>query len=194
MSKGGIDYGMGRTNIDRETGIRFGVVNQNEMGDGFFDSVENEYAQACPKCGTDLTADQVIALEENTVRKPHEWMKEHFVHVAPCPHCEEDISPDDVHGEEPIGSYIDEDGIKASIDSQGDIFVLKSPFYTHGIFCSPCAPGAVSVGVKEMSNDEDCPRGYCLPYSWFREDERPKPGTVFRVKDNSVVNPEDDDA
>lgn len=27
----GIDYGMGKTNIDQETGIRYGVINQGEV-------------------------------------------------------------------------------------------------------------------------------------------------------------------
>lgn len=187
MGKGGIDYGMGMSNIDRKTGIRFGVVHQNEMGDGFFDSVENEYDPSCPKCGTDLTEKQVTKLESK-MKTINGRLK------GKCPHCKEYISPDDITPDEPSRSVIKEDGIEATIDSQGDIFITKSPFYTHGTFCSPCAPGAVSVGVKYCTADNERPQGYCLPFSWFNEDERPKPGTIFRVKDGSVVQEGDADA
>lgn len=178
MSKGGIDYGMGRTNIDPKTGIRFGTVHQNEMGDGFFDSVEQEYDPVCPECVTDLTDEDLDAVDPK----------------GPCPHCEEEIRRDDCFPEEPSRSVIKEDGIEATIDSQGDIIITKSPFYTHGTFCSPCFPGGVSVGAEYCTNDEERPRGYCLPFGWFREENRPKPGTIFRVKDGSVVKEEDSDA
>lgn len=35
----GIDYGMGTTNIDAETGIRFGVIPSNDMMPEAFDDI-----------------------------------------------------------------------------------------------------------------------------------------------------------
>lgn len=192
--KGGIDYGRGLSNIDRETGIRFGIVSANEMGEGFWDDVESEYDPSCPKCGGDLTEDQVSDLDANA--KPHEskYIKGYFKHMAPCPHCEELISVDDITPEEPSRNVIKSDGIEGFVDSHNDVWITKSPFYTYGTFCSPCAPGACSIGTKYNDSDTDLPRAYCLPYSWYDERTPIKPGTVFRVKDDSVVQPEDDDA
>lgn len=39
----GIDYGMGRTNIDTATGIRYGVISVNSVGDRLFDAQEFIY-------------------------------------------------------------------------------------------------------------------------------------------------------
>lgn len=178
MSKGGIDYGMGLTNIDPKTGIRFGVVHQNKMGDGFFESVASEYFQGCPNCGTELSDEQRDKLEAK-MKTINGRLK------GKCPHCNDYISPDDIHGEEPIGQYIKQDGIEASIDSLGDIFITKSPFYTRGTFCSPCAPGAVSIGPDYQTTNENHPRAYCFPDSWYSD--KPKMGNVFRTADDTQV-------
>ena len=47
----GIDYGMGKTNIDTITGIRFGVINANKT-DYLWDSAEAVYSEDC-ECGDD---------------------------------------------------------------------------------------------------------------------------------------------
>lgn len=185
--KGGIDYGRGLSNIDRETGIRFGIVSANEMGEGFWDDVEPEYDPSCPSCGNDLTEKQVDSLERRA--------KDHGGRFkATCPHCRKLISPDDITPDEPSRNVLRSGDIEGFVDSHNDVWITKSPFYTYGTFCSPCAPGAVSIGTKYNDNDTDLPRAYCLPYSWYDERTPLKPGTVFRVKDDSVVKPEDDDA
>jgi len=57
----GIDYGRGETNIDKLTGIRFGVINQGEVGQAWFESAEADYGKpTCPKCGN-----EAIELESN---------------------------------------------------------------------------------------------------------------------------------
>ncbi len=55
----GIDYGMGTTNIDKENGIRYGVIPQNEVLQVWCDSSEAYYGEpeecTCmnPECGED---------------------------------------------------------------------------------------------------------------------------------------------
>ena len=46
----GIDYGLGHSNLDPATGIRYGVMSANtpELTDWFWDSVEPIYSQYCP--------------------------------------------------------------------------------------------------------------------------------------------------
>ena len=54
MTDKGIDYGMGTTNIDRATGIRFGVIHSGEVCQAWADSSEADYgAASCPKCGNE---------------------------------------------------------------------------------------------------------------------------------------------
>jgi hypothetical protein len=48
MTNYGIDYGMGTTNIDTETGIRFGVIPQHDCLQAWADSSEPVYA--CEEC------------------------------------------------------------------------------------------------------------------------------------------------
>lgn len=44
----GIDYGLGKTNIDSKTGIRYGVIHQNEVLQAWCDSSEPYYP--CDDC------------------------------------------------------------------------------------------------------------------------------------------------
>ena len=41
----GIDYGLGRSNVDTATGIRFGVISQNEVLQAWADSSEPYYGE-----------------------------------------------------------------------------------------------------------------------------------------------------
>ena len=51
MSKG-IDYGIGTTNVDQETGIRYGVIPAHTVLDAWSFSFDADYGEACcPKCG-----------------------------------------------------------------------------------------------------------------------------------------------
>ena len=50
--RAGIDYGRGRTNVDVETGIRYGVIPANAMGQPWYDEAEAHYGEpTCPECG-----------------------------------------------------------------------------------------------------------------------------------------------
>lgn len=55
-----IDYGMGRTNIDRVTGIRFGVISQNSIMQAWADCSQGVYPCATCECG-DLERDDCEA-------------------------------------------------------------------------------------------------------------------------------------
>lgn len=147
----GIDYGMGRTNVDRETGIRFGVVNANRLP-YIWDDVESVYPPyTCPECEAELGDDIPDT----------------------CPACEAELDCDDVQGQmdcvEALFHKVDVDGVVAEIHSDGDMFILKSPVYIYAQFCSPCAPGAGHI-------ENPCPSGvktYALPMDWFGDDDDP---------------------
>ena len=65
---------------------------------------------------------------------------------------------------DPIGFYIDKDGYEAyQSNDDGDIFIVKSPFYTICKLCSPCAPNAGDL----MSPDPKGYKTYCFSHDWF---------------------------
>ena len=140
MKADGIDYGLGQTNIDTKTGIRYGVIHQGECLQAWADSSEPYYGPE----------DELSELSEN------EW-----------------------EGMEPISWYYSGEGIEAeqSFDD-GDIFILKSPYYTLCGFCSPCAPGA---GYLTGNGNV---RAYCFGPDWF---EGKPPHDIYRVSDGKLV-------
>lgn len=175
----GIDYGMGLANVDRATGIRFGVISQNECLQAWCDGSEGVYPdpepENCPTCegegeieggdGATCTCDDCDGTGNAT---------------------EDDWAMDCI---EPIGHVLKDKQYHAeSSGDSGDIFVLKSPYYTRCAFCSPCAPGAGYL----TSEADDC-KAYCFGHDFFYDhpDHHGKaPYRVFRVSDDSEVFPD----
>lgn len=125
------DYGNGKTNIDLKTGIRFGVISPHEVGEWWYENAKPYYGTPnevnCPKCGHDCTEEKqeygdTLECEECGRNFEIEW-----------PECD------------PISFSLCRGGYEASQTAERDIFVTKSPYYAYGPFCSPCAPGAVSL-------------------------------------------------
>lgn len=167
MSRG-IDYGLGQTNIDRTTGIRFGVIPVNEVCQAWYDSSEADYGPAtCGECGTELTTD-------------HDFIGAEYA----CPSCERPIEDrEDMYGDEPICHTLDDGEYLATDDSQGDIFIERSPYYTRAQFCSPCAPGACHLSNPTEKGE----RAYCFGHDWFEDGIAPYP--VYSVATGELVNP-----
>ena len=162
----GIDYGRNETNIDKETGIRFGVISTNEVSQAWCDDSEPIYPSA-----------EDMGLDEN------------------------DPEYDSIMGNlEAVGFTYIENGYKCyqGIDDS-DIFVEKSPYFTYGSFCSPCAPGAIDlrspIEVEQAypggAHDRfgaplDNQRGYCFGPEWFKDEKAPY--TIFLVETGMPVN------
>ena len=149
----GIDYGFGMSNIDLETGIRFGVIPANRV-EYFWEDAKPVYFYSCPVCGKD-------------------WGIDTFHDI--CPHCDTEINDWDLDYLEPAHHEIKNKDYFIHTDGDGvDIWVEKSPYYTHCQFCSPCAPGAGYI----LNTVEDGPKAYCIGHE-FWEDGAPYP--VFDV-------------
>lgn len=162
----GIDYGMGRTNIDRSNGIRYGVINMNALAHWAWDDVESDYGEpTCPECLSPVC--------------PSAGRKDYS-----CESCEKEYWSDAVYSDEPIGHSIDDGELKVTIGTDGDAFVILSPYFTRAAFCSPCAPGACHL----ESPTDDGERCYCFPHEWFDGGEAPYP--VYRVDTGERVLPE----
>ncbi len=184
----GIDYGRGTTNIDNETGIRYGVISQHSVGQAWYDSAEANYWNPhCPKCG-----DAVVESFKINNDDDERWPKlySHSCEDYACESCRVYLDSSDVFGEEPIGWSYEGEGYQLTECLESDIFVLKSPYYTRARFCSPCVPGACSI----ESPCEDGPKAYCLGHDWFEDGKAPY--RVWAVAGDTEVLPpihDDDD-
>lgn len=104
---------------------------------------------------------------------------------AEYPACEEhgeDCDGDCMMDVEPTRHY-DEEGYKIFEDSQGDLFIEKSPYYTYAQFCSPCAPGAAYL-LNHMEPGTG-PKAYALGHDWF--EDKKAPYRVFKVEDDTEL-------
>lgn len=173
----GIDYGMGDSNIDKATGVRFGVINLNSepVSEWAWESFEADYGNpTCGHCGNEL--------DEYDSEKHCEYDDQDGFDYA-CETCERTIDSQDAYGEEPIGWVLDDGEYQATASADGDCFILKSPYFTHAQFCSPCAPGAGHLAHP----CDDGPRTYCFGHDWFRG--RVAPYAVYRVDNGQRVYP-----
>lgn len=170
-SNAGIDYGLGQTNVDHETGIRFGVISQHDVMPEALDDViiggddigfENMRQQAKDELARAIAS----AIDPyGQVGDPDELAAEIIDNVE-WHDCQEG------------GPWeLIADGYHIKLAQDGDVWVLKSPFYTHAQFCSPCAPGAGHLG----NPCSDGPKTYCLGDDWFEGGKAPYP--IYKVED-----------
>jgi hypothetical protein len=206
----GIDYGLGQTNIDKATGIRYGVISHHSVSPDSWNEVsEAEYGEpTCPKCGNDaisipshseqLDNGVAVYLDVPEAYEDFETAKHECSDYA-CESCEYLFGSESAFGDEPLGFTFKDEDYFAHCGTDGfGIWIERSPFYTYAGFCSPCAPGAgdldnaLSVDrspdhAREMMTHGV--RAYCFSHDWF--DGGVAPYRVFRVSDNSEVLAED---
>ena len=167
MANVGIDYGRGMTNRNHESGIRYGVISQNEVLQVWADSSEAVYGDEgetkCPECG-----------------KTHEGT----VGTTVTCECGEEFDLELSDCAEPLSFTYEKDGYKAECSDDGDIFVIVSPYFTYAQFCSPCAPGACYL-MSPLDDEPKDNRCYCFGHDWF-EDETPYP--VYSVTTGELVS------
>ena len=175
-----INYGRGMSNVDLETGIRYGVIHQNNVLQAWADSAEADYGEpSCPKCG-----DQAVEYNDDE-HGEYETHRHSYCDYA-CESCGLILGSDYIYGDEALGFSLDDGEYEAyQSGNDCDIFILKSPYYTRCQFCSPCAPGAGYL----MNECEDGPKEYCFGHDWF--DEGKAPYKVFRVDNDEEVPPPD---
>lgn len=158
----GIDYGLGKTNVDTTNGIRFGVISQHDVGPAWYDDADPYYGSPhCPKCRDELAEDIFDG------------------HECECGYIIDEVS-EECFGDEPLLYCYKSKEYTAECGDSGDIFITRSPYYTNCSFCSPCAPGAGYL----TSDGDDC-KAYCFGPDWF--DDSP-PHDIYRVKNDSLVS------
>lgn len=183
----GIDYGKGLTNVDQKTGIRYGVIAKHRVHECFWEKVLEE---ASAKRSDEIHDGAVEVIKRHLMQAMRELdieiddaildgMAEEVVNYSAV---ENAISED---GEILSGTVdIEIDDVEYTVQfDETDFSIIKSPYYTHGVFCSPCAPGAVSLTAHYgmVSEDTNAPRAYCLGAHCFENDEAPY--KIYRVRD-----------
>jgi len=189
MNSAGIDYGLGKANVDKETGIRYGVIRINALHEFIHDELESDYGDpSCPKCGNSVCESgygkDYICLYCLEVK--HGYPESDLNEFDKDPNQKfiaQDVTywSDEVFSDEPMGSSISGKYDAHSAFDSTCLFLTKSPYYTFTQFCSPCAPGAGDLdnplenGVKTL----------CFGPEMFDDDKAPYP--VYRVSDDSLV-------
>ena len=160
----GIDYGMGKANVDPDTGIRHGVISQHSVMQEALDDFSFDYGKPhCPKCGEEVSADDVGQYD--------------FL----CNKCKYGFRAEDAYPDEPLGFHYDQDGYFLTHCFDNDIFVLRSDFYTLAQFCGISVPGAGNLDTPM----EDGVKTYALGHDWFESGIAPYP--IYRVSDNVQI-------
>lgn len=175
-----IDYGMGMTNIDKKTGIRYGVISLHEVCQSWCDSSEANYGDpTCPKCGN-----RAVDIDDESapdIDDTEEWKDDGRDYA--CVKCRYSFESCDAYGDEPLSHNLDDGEYVASQGGDdSDIFILKSPYFTLCEYCSPCAPGA-----GYLLNDGDV-KAYCFGHDWFEDGKAPY--KVFSVATGLEVLPD----
>jgi len=159
----GIDYALGKSNIDFVTGIRYGVIQHNDLGNAWYEESSPEYIYSCPKCEREVDYEDLDGY---------------------CPTCDHKFEDFDFEMIDPIGFYFKDDNYKAY---QGyddtDIFITASPYYTECQYCSPCAPGAGYI----TNSVKDGVKAYCFGHDWFEDGKAPY--KVYSVKTEREIKP-----
>lgn len=193
----GIDYGMGRTNIDAKTGIRYGVIPFHDLSSWWHDASEPEYGEPhCPKCGREAQG-IAGAQQDYDERNVDEYGEDNLPELSAlrphscddygCARCGVYFGSDEVYSDDPLGFSLDDGEYKAWQSSDDcDVCVFRSPFVTFAPFCSPCAPGAVYLRDGAASGDAV---GYCFGHDWFESGLAPYPvyDAAAFVADGSLV-------
>lgn len=155
----GIDYGRGQTNIDNETGIRYGIIPANNVMSEALSGFDYPDMLVCPECQTEILPDDPRLEMEND-----DGMTE-------CPQCGQLIYS------ERFGEWVEDyDGplyyndaeYALMLDSNNDVWIFKSPYKAKAGYCSPCAPGAVYLTDKSQDD-----YGYALGPEWFEDEITP---------------------
>lgn len=162
----GIDYSHGKANFDPVTGIHFGVIPLHALSDFAHESFEAEYgAPYCPECG-------------NTVLDDDDRCDKDYY----CPKCAASFYSDHCTPDNPLGFVLEDKDYTATHGEDCDIFITRSPYYTHAQFCSPCAPGAGYL----LNPCENGPKVYCFDLDWFDADHK-CPYPIYQVSDGKLI-------
>lgn len=178
-----IDYGCGQTNIDRATGIRYGVISQHSISQAWYESSEPDYGEPhCPKCGR-----EIFGIDDNCELSGFERYRNGGCADYACADCDLIFDASDVFPDEPAAFVLDDGRYAAESCLDSDVMLLGSPWYTYAPYCSPCVPGAgnlndavatlaeLEAGFAEWEWPALGVKTYAFGHSWFDSGVAPYP-------------------
>jgi len=179
----GIDYAgpCSTVNRDSETGIRYGIIPLHALNDYALESFEPDYGTPhCPKCGNDAIIipshseqhENGVSIIQNMPAAYEDYeIARYECEDFACESCAYLFGSESAYPEESIGNTLDDGEYQGNMDSYNDVWIYRSPYYTHAQFCSPCAPGAGYIA----NPCEDGPKTYCFGHDWFEGNVAPYP-------------------
>jgi hypothetical protein len=176
MSYPGLDYSLGKSNFDPETGIHFGVISCHSLNpDAIYEAQEMDYGEAtCPVCCNPT-------VEVTDAHADYPQYTTHGCTDHACETCEHTLDSSECFPDEAQGWHIDDGEYKVVDCLDSDAMILKSPYYTFAQFCSPCVPGAGSLD-NPMPDGVKC---YCFGHDWFDDGKAPYP--VYSIETGTEV-------
>lgn len=199
----GIDYGHGRSNIDNQTGIRFGVISQGSISHWAMDDVWQNARDLSYEASRDefkaklhyIENGDTLArlcdaygLRDQEIDNPEQMTADELWNEL-----EQEFN--DAYSMNDCGEHdwlYESDGYKLTNCLDSDVMVLASPYFTYAQFCSPCVPGACDLDspldLTEWSDEvKKHPRAYCLGHDYFENGRAPYP--VYSVATGELVAP-----
>lgn len=190
----GIDYGLGKSNVNTQTGIRFGVISQNTLNPEALDDVF--------QTGEDLDFESFREQVKADLLSAIEGALNNYLIGSRLPDSAKDAADAAFDAiSDNLGDCYENtgdctrmeykrDGYHVRTDSSGDVWVFESAFFTYAQFCSPCAPGACYLSAflcnPDPETDKDN-RAYCFGHDWFDDGKAPYP--VYSVETGELVQP-----
>lgn len=178
----GIDYSLGQSNVDKETGIHYGMIAQNSLNPDALEDVFRARDLGYEQAEKELKDKLRSALEDYYPDYKSASDKASRLDYAV------DNAFDALDGWadnlESSGPYYYESEETLQTTDNGELWVFKSPYYTYAQFCSPCVPGAGNLDTP-CEPDSGAPKTYCLGADWFEDGKAPY--RIWRVSDNSEV-------
>ena len=172
----GIDYGLGQTNIDKDTGIRYGVIHNNKLASHARGDITSN--------GEDLDYTETIQDLTDQISSSLKSILADYDRTFDCKEAAESIVSDldlNIESSGDCTRYLYEgENETFNLASDGDIFVTRSKYYTLCSYCSPCAPGA---GYLENAGEV---KAYCLGPEWF-DKHNPMPYRCYYVENDCEV-------
>ena len=166
----GIDYGMGQSNRDIQTGIRYGVISPHSVSPEALDEIYmqgDNLTHAAVRDDIKRVADALADILRDCVSERY---RQDIIDTTADAIIESANDSGHLDGDGDDTYRYDRDGYVIEASSLG-LFVTKSPYKTRARFCSPCAPGAGDLD----SPDADGVETYCLGADWFEDGEAPYP-------------------
>jgi len=159
------------SNVNTETGVRFGVVSMQNLESWVYDILDSE--------GTDCTyrdarLDKKRELQAEADGKDFDcdedrssWIEEQL-----------DQWGQEYEADEPVVELRRNEGTPEELHVRTTrlggaqlLWVFRSPHLTTRPLCSPCVPGAVDLdGAEGAESTAGCGQGYDVPPDWRRKD------------------------